>query len=111
MSCTWCCGDKPLLSRNFVTVGWQYAFGKFGILDFYLDALGQHDNESDEWILFALRLVANCCLDSHLPNKNRERTLRNPPFERLIRHLLRDPETAELGMNVLYSICDDYGAF
>ncbi|KAL9129163.1 MAG: hypothetical protein Q9217_002303 [Psora testacea] len=88
--------------------GWRYVFGEFSILGFYLEALRQSAGQTDAWMQYALRLVANCCLDGHHPHKNRQRTLRKAPFEQLVKHLLREAETAELAMNVLYSICDDY---
>ena len=84
---------------------WRTAFTAQGILDFYLNSLQEHDDDSEQWIDSALRLIANCCALS-LPTK--QLVFGRAPINRLISRLLQRTE-ANLALLVLHSICKGFG--
>lgn len=96
-----------LLKHYFTVPFWRIAFGEHGILDFFLGKLQEYGDDSAEWVVDALRLVANCCAGDE-SNANREHVMKRPPFARLLR-LLKSPKHARIAVVALYSICADFG--
>lgn len=97
-----------LLKEYPVVPYWRTAFGEHGILEFFLERLDEYQFDSAEWIVHALRLVANCCAGDDTSNANRERVQKRPPFARLIQRL-KSPKNARIAVVALYSICADFG--
>lgn len=85
---------------------WRIAFADIGILDFYLDALAEYANDSDQWICSALKLIANCCAQSP---STRQIVHGKAPTRRLVDRLELD-DTADLALLVLHSICNGCGS-
>ncbi|PLB36983.1 putative GTP binding protein [Aspergillus candidus] len=106
----WACSSHlmvqaaELLANGSRNSSWRYAYGRAGILGFFLQLIASHEAIDNSLILHSLRLVGNSCADA---DENRALVVDGNYTAAIVRHSL-NPELINVVIPVVYNTCIDY---